>query len=178
MGFALRSLTGDYASRLSPIAYDVTAPARSLPQTHGLRIVHTQPERSSHEIPCGRGTILAVDDESMVRQLMVAALRKQGYDVIEASNGTEALRIIEEQGDRIDLMVSDVVMPRIGGQELARRLHESKPNAAVLLVTGCSEQMVTGTSASSDAHPLLHKPFRSSDFVDRVNSLLENRAAL
>lgn len=175
MSFAIGDTTLRYSRTALPLSFK--------PSVNAARLIRQTVEKTSAAITekldsrdNGIGfTILAVDDESMIRQLMVAALKKKGYHVLEASNGTEALELIEQHKGAIDLLVTDVVMPRIGGAELARRLRETRPNAAVLMVTGCSEQMVTGTSVSTADAGILQKPFRSMDLVNRVHELLQPR---
>ncbi len=121
--------------------------------------------------------ILVVDDEQMVRDLMVRALKSKGYEVLEASDGSEALEIIEEPSTEIDMVVTDVIMPRLTGLELVKRMREVQRDVPVLLVSGFSEEMFTGDAVAASKLPLLRKPFRSNDLLDRVRDLLDSRTA-
>jgi two-component system, cell cycle sensor histidine kinase and response regulator CckA len=120
----------------------------------------------------GQGTILLVEDELMVRRLQVRALKKQGYVVLEASNGEEALRKLEEvEGGTVDLVVSDVVMPRMGGLELLEHLKQSNPDLQVLLTSGYVGESVRLEDAGEIE--FLPKPFTPTEFSRKVAELLE-----
>jgi len=86
-------------------------------------------------IPADAAIILLVEDEPAVRGLFALSLRKDGYFVLEASNGAEALTIVEQAG-RVDLVVTDVVMPIMKGTELAARLRETYPDLRFIFVSG------------------------------------------
>lgn len=120
----------------------------------------------------GTETVLVVDDEAMLRNLMVAALRKQGYHVYEAAEGGEALAILEKHPNEVRLVVTDVIMPGMGGLELARRLRETNPEIRVLLVSGYAEEIFKADAISQDRMPLLKKPFRTRELIERVHNLL------
>ena len=120
-------------------------------------------------------TILVVDDEQMMRELMAKALRNRGYRVLEAADGSEALQLLEDTPETINMLVTDVIMPRITGIELARRMRETRPDVTVLLVSGFSEEMFTGEVAKSQNLPLLKKPFRTNVFIDKVSEILAGR---
>jgi PAS domain S-box-containing protein len=84
----------------------------------------------------GQETILVVEDESIIRTLVTRRLRKQGYTVLEASNGMEALQKVGQRIEQIDAVVTDVVMPEMNGRELVSRLREQKPELRVLYISG------------------------------------------
>src|SRR5438270_238813 len=81
-------------------------------------------------------TILLVEDEDSVREVASRILRRHGYTVIEASNGSEALREFGERGREFDLIITDIVMPEMGGLELAQRVREWAPAARILFTSG------------------------------------------
>lgn len=91
----------------------------------------------------GRETILVVEDELMLQAVISASLRKYGYEVLEASQGVEALQLYENHKGQIDLLLTDVVMPKMSGGELARRFAKRLPNLKVLFMSGYSAVRLT-----------------------------------
>ena len=90
----------------------------------------------------GSETILLVEDEAIVRELTVQILESDGYQVLEAMNGTEALRIAGEHGAPIDLLLTDVMMPGMNGKELANKLRLHHPDMRVLFMSGYDDQQI------------------------------------
>lgn len=117
-------------------------------------------------IPENTPIVLLVEDEPAVRGLFAMCLRKDGYFVLEASNGAEALAIIEQTG-RVDLVVTDVVMPVMKGTELAQRLREKFPTLRFIFVSGYVVHDELGPNAE-----LLQKPFLKGDLLKRVVAVL------
>lgn len=111
-------------------------------------------------------TILVVDDDASVRSLTTRMLEEHGYGVIEAHDGSEAWTLLESKAGRIDLVVSDVVMPRLDGIELARWMEIMPHPPPILLMSGY------GRSALEFERPLLVKPFRGHDLLAAVHRLL------
>ncbi len=119
----------------------------------------------------GKGElVLVVEDDRTVRALEVSILTRAGYRVLEASNGVEALAIANS-GEPIAALVSDTVMPKLGGLELARRLRERNPQLAVILVSGYPGEAHFLESLPSGAL-FLQKPLRGGELVERLQSLL------
>lgn len=123
--------------------------------------------------PAGRrASVLVVDDEAAIRRLIVRHLESAGHTAIDASNGEEALSKLVGSND-FDLVVSDVLMPGMGGFELARRLRELAHPVQVLLISG---YVPAETAPLSRRHwPLLTKPFTRDTLLDAVNALLAPR---
>lgn len=117
-------------------------------------------------IPETGAVILLVEDEPAVRGLFALSLRKDGYFVLEASNGAEALAVVEQAG-RVDLVVTDVVMPIMKGTELAARLREQYPQLQFIFVSGYVVHDALGPNAE-----LLQKPFLRQDLVKKVVEIL------
>ncbi|MBW8868988.1 MAG: response regulator [Acidobacteria bacterium] len=117
-------------------------------------------------IPEGVPIVLLVEDEPAVRGLFAMCLRKDGYFVLEASNGSEALNVVEQVG-RVDLVVTDVVMPIMKGTELAQRLREKFPTLRFIFVSGYVVHDELGPNAE-----LLQKPFLKGDLLKRVVAIL------
>jgi two-component system cell cycle sensor histidine kinase/response regulator CckA len=132
-----------------------------------------QADRGTHPVASGSGsgtgTILLVEDEELVRTLAVTVLTKSGYKVLEAGQGGEALDFTARYRERIDLLITDVVMPGINGVELAGRIRESHPGIKVLFMSGYSEKAVV--RLPEDA-AFLQKPFSLGELAEKVRSVL------
>jgi two-component system, cell cycle sensor histidine kinase and response regulator CckA len=120
----------------------------------------------------GAGTVLVVEDEAGVRHLARDVLRRCGYRVLEAADGSEALRLVEQEG-RIDLLLTDVVMPGMSGAELARKFRALRPEARVLYASGYADEALDSHGLPAQGVPYLQKPFEPDDLVRRVRELLE-----
>lgn len=118
-------------------------------------------------------TVLVVEDEEIVRELVCAVLKDGGYDVLCASNGMEALHMSEAHDGTIKLMITDVVMPQLGGLELARRLAVLRPATKVLYVSGYSENDMSEQGILSSELEFLEKPFTPQALTRRVRELLQ-----
>jgi PAS domain S-box-containing protein len=119
----------------------------------------------------GTGTILVVEDEPELRNSNAEFLSSMGYSVMCAGSGAEALEIVADAG-RIDLVISDVVMPKMNGREFADRLLELRPEAKVLFVSGYADDVVLRTGISLQGTPFLQKPFSLRQLGSTVNDLL------
>jgi PAS domain S-box-containing protein len=114
-------------------------------------------------------TILLVEDEPSVRTMVRRILQEEGYHVIEAREGLEAFEIASRAGQSIRLLLTDIVMPHMGGRELAERLVPVHPKMKVVYMTGYTEQAI------SDA-PFLHKPFTSKGLLAKLREVLDTPA--
>lgn len=122
----------------------------------------------------GRGeTILVTEDDDGVRFYVMNALRELGYQVLEASDATAALEIITQSNMRVDLLLSDVVMPGINGRELANRARALQPNIRVLFMTGYSQDAFVHQGRLDPDIELIEKPFRSERLATRVRAMLD-----
>jgi len=128
---------------------------------------------SGGQIPTGSETILVVEDEQIVRRLTVKTLRAQGYRVIEASDGAEALDIAMDIGPELDLVISDVIMPRVSGPELVKRLGPVAPRARRLLVSGHAESTVLTDRLDVLGATFLPKPFTPELLARKVREVLD-----
>lgn len=115
-------------------------------------------------------TVLIVDDEEMLRELMAELLRGLGYRVLEARDGADALERVGRHDGRIDLLVTDLDMPHVGGDALARRLRAARPALKVLFLSGNPEETV-GEAGGRDV-AFLGKPFPMSELAAQVRALL------
>ncbi len=125
----------------------------------------------------GTETILIVEDEELVRSLASRALREHGYTVIEARHGGEALRQLQSRSSGIDLVVTDVVMPEMGGRELGRRLKVMRPSLPVLFMSGYTgEDVIQRGLLDADA-PFQQKPFAPDGLARKVRAMLDDARA-
>ncbi len=120
----------------------------------------------------GAGTILVVDDESWVRDVVTRLLRSLGFTVIVAADGEEALAKFQETPEDFRLVLLDLTMPRLDGVETFRTLHLLRPNLPVILMSGFSEQEASARFAGKGLAGFLSKPFRLEDLTERVRSAL------
>ncbi|HKO04244.1 MAG TPA: PAS domain S-box protein [Candidatus Acidoferrales bacterium] len=129
--------------------------------------------RPRPKVPKGSETILLAEDETEVRELAREALRRGGYAVLEARDGEEARRLAENYAGPIHLLVTDVVMPNLGGPELASRLLESRPGLKVLYMSGYSEFISTGHVGLGPLTYFLQKPFSLELLGRKVREVLD-----
>jgi signal transduction histidine kinase/CheY-like chemotaxis protein len=122
------------------------------------------------------GTVLLVDDEPALLHLMQETLASAGYRVLSAANGEEALKLAEQLTEPIDVVVTDVVMPKLGGPELVRNLRAVRPTIKVLYLTGYSADAFGPSGAPPDGDALLQKPFAQSALCARVAQVLARAA--
>ena len=123
------------------------------------------------QVPKGAGTILIVEDELELRNSNAEFLTSLGYSVLCAGSGAEGLHIARKAG-AIDLVISDVVMPRMNGREFTERLLELRPDIKVLFVSGYADDVVLRTGISIHGTPFLQKPFSLRQLGSMVNELL------
>ena len=131
------------------------------------------PERRIRPGLGGRETILLVEDEESVRELIAEALRAQGYNLLIAANGQEALALAAPANCHIDLMITDVVMPNMGGRELANRLAQSRPQMRVLYLSGYTEDAIVHQGVLDPGTLFLQKPFSLDALAGKVREILE-----
>lgn len=120
----------------------------------------------------GSETVLVVEDEDMVRRLACHALRAHGYTVLEARNGIEALVVFERRPD-IHLVVSDVVMPEMGGRQLNEQLQKIKPDQKVLFMSGHTSDAVLRHGVSESKSNFIQKPFSPTQLAKTVREILD-----
>lgn len=123
--------------------------------------------------PRGTETVLLVEDQDGIRDLVGEFLRRDGYTVLHAADGDEALRLAGEYGDAIDLLLTDILMPNIGGQELAERLSELRPKMRVLFMSGFPEHASLGDEATGQQTAVLQKPFSMDNLARKIRSFFD-----
>jgi PAS domain S-box-containing protein len=125
----------------------------------------------------GRETVLVVEDERVVRALIVRTLTGLGYHCLEAGDAGEALRVLEQEEGRIDLVLTDVVMPGISGGDLGSRVAERYPALPVLYVSAFADDDVIRRGLLDASRPFLQKPFATADLARKVREVLDSPAA-
>jgi PAS domain S-box-containing protein len=121
-------------------------------------------------------TVLIVEDEPQVRGAAARVLRRRGYRVLECGHGLEALAVWQERGDEIALVVTDVVMPQMGGRELVRQLRAGGATVPVLFISGYAEGASPATADDTGRSVFLAKPFDIGAFSRLVGELIQNGA--
>jgi len=125
------------------------------------------------DLPRGTETVLLVEDAAAVRAVARQVLQRQGYRVLEASEGEDALRLAARHQGTIDLVVTDVVMPRVGGRELAERLLVVRPETRVLYMSGYTDDSVVRHGILEGGVAYLQKPFSPEGLVRKVREVLD-----
>ena len=185
--YTTKQLTGGTGLGLSTVYAIVTGVggriiARNRPDAGADFIIHIprcaeapteRPALAAAEPEGGSETILVVEDEKQVRELIAEMLRMQGYDVVATSDGAAALAAIASLGRPIHLLVSDVVMPRMTGRELAERVAVSHPGLRTLLISGYTADVIDAGMATGFA--FLAKPFSAAQLLRKVREVLDAR---
>src|SRR5258708_164621 len=122
-----------------------------------------------------RETILVVEDEAGIRALVRKILRRQGYEVLEASNGDEALIVCREHSGTLDLLITDVMMPQMGGRELVDRMREQCRGMKVLYVSGYTDDASIYSGNFPPGTAFLQKPFTLGSLLDKVKEVLATK---
>jgi CheY-like chemotaxis protein len=121
----------------------------------------------------GSETILLIEDEEAVRKLVRRTLEKHGYQLLVAASGTEALELAQNYTASIQLVISDVVMPQMGGREVAEQLKAVRPGIQILFISGYTENTMMRGGNVSEGETFLQKPFTPLTLARRVREMLD-----
>ncbi|HEY4981979.1 MAG TPA: response regulator [Pseudolabrys sp.] len=146
-------------------------PAADAPAIAGAMSAADTMARAATADLTGHGTILLVEDEEGLRALNARGLSSRGYTVLEASNGVEAIEVLDKQGS-VDLVVSDVVMPEMDGPTLLKELRRRDPNVKIIFVSGYAEEAFQKNLPSQEQYAFLAKPFTLKQLVAEVKKTL------
>ena len=124
-------------------------------------------------LPGGTETVLLVEDDAGIRSMVTRFLASSGYTVIDAENGEEALSKLHGTTGRVDILVTDVVMPLMGGRELAARLDEMFSGVRVLFMSGYTDNTIVHQGVLEPGIMFIQKPFSMIDFMRKVRETLD-----
>ncbi len=148
-----------------------------LPRTEDPARAATEARAGSEPraLPTGSGTILVVEDDDPVRSLTRRVLERLGYTVITAIDGEAARAAMQEREDQVDLLLSDVVMPRLGGVSLAAALREENPDLRVILTSGYTEDELVQHGVRDGKFHFLEKPYTPKELATMVQDVLKGK---
>jgi len=152
------------------------------PEANAEAVPETQPEPEAKLEPdqdgdlTGAATILLVEDEDAVRMFGARALRNKGYTILEAANGEEALEVINSTKAKIDMIVTDVMMPGMDGHTLVQFVRQEMPHIKVIFISGFAENVIPGGITPESGFFFLPKPFSLKDLASKVKDVLAKSA--
>ena len=135
--------------------------------------VEAEPEEVVKRDLSGKGTLLLVEDEDAVRSFGARALRNKGYHVLEANSGESAIDVLAECGDDVDLIITDVVMPKLDGPSLVRHVREQSDDMKVIFISGYTEDSFRKSLGEGEKVHFLPKPFSLKELVVKVKEVME-----
>jgi PAS domain S-box-containing protein len=135
--------------------------------------VSTPTPEQAHDPATNGEVVMVVEDEESVRTMTGRLLASEGYGVLEAANGREALALVASGSTRIDLVITDVAMPVVNGRELAERLRQIRPGIPVLFMSGYTDDEMVRRGLIDPDHPFLSKPFTPEVLASKVRALLD-----
>lgn len=171
----LRQWGGDIsvASARAGLTFRVFLPRlESIPRDATVGAPGVEAPPAAPEPPTPLATILVVEDEAGIRALVRKILRRQGYEVLEAANGQDALVLCRENGRRVDLLITDLLMPQMGGRELVERLETQGHDMKVLYVSGYTDDATVYSGDLPPGTAFLQKPFTLGSLLDKVKEVL------
>ncbi|HEY5885700.1 MAG TPA: PAS domain S-box protein [Pyrinomonadaceae bacterium] len=133
----------------------------------------TSPNTQDTKLQIGSETVLLVEDEELVRNMAREILEESGYQVLEAKNGVEALKVAKQYNGLIDLMLSDVVMPHMGGRELAKQLTTNRKDMRVLYMSGYTDDAIVHHGVLDEGTAFIGKPFTPGALTRKVREVLD-----
>jgi len=128
----------------------------------------------SGELPRGTETVFVVEDEPSVRRMASQVLHEQGYSVLESTNGVEAWRVAEERAsEELHLLLTDIVMPLMGGRDLAERLTRQQPETRVIYTSGYTDEENVRPDPLQSGTDFIQKPFTPANLAFKVREVLD-----
>jgi CheY-like chemotaxis protein len=125
-------------------------------------------------VPSDHGAVLVVEDEDQLRQGIVKMLRKAGFEVFEAAEGSSAIKLLREDGAKIDVVLLDMTMPGASSHEIIAEAVNAKPNIKVILTSAYSQEMIANSMSAPQVHSFIRKPFQFVDLLKALRSSLSS----
>jgi two-component system, cell cycle sensor histidine kinase and response regulator CckA len=151
------------------------------PTSPPLRPTFTPIVSRTQDVGSARGgseTVLIAEDHDGLRELAIESLANLGYTVLAAADGESALNAFQSHRDEIDLLLLDVVLPKLGGPEVYSRIHAERPDIPVIFATGYSADMALLQKAEQKELPIIQKPYSPKDLARKVRESLDQRVQL
>lgn len=142
------------------------------PRVERSAVSDAQPQTIRHVLTRGSETVLVVDDQESLCGLLCEVLRKAGYSVLPATSGQQALQLVRQHQQQIDLVITDMVMPQMGGRELTESLAGLKPHTKVLYMSGYTDRAEDVTAVLSCGHAFIEKPFTPEALLRKIKDVL------
>ena len=161
---------GGYAQLYSEVGIGTTFTAL-LPATDGQ--VASTPRAGAREAPSGGETVLVVEDEEALREVTRRILARRGYEVISAANGKEAIDLIARYDGALDLLLTDVVMPEMLGEQVAVEIQRLRPDIRVVFMSGYAEPVLGARGALDEGVVLVSKPFSETELLTKIRDALD-----
>ncbi|RJP35542.1 MAG: PAS domain S-box protein [Candidatus Omnitrophota bacterium] len=137
--------------------------------------VTEKPDQGPAIVKKGSETILVVEDEEIVRRLLHNVLQKHGYTVLTAGYSAEAFQLVEQYGDQIHLLITDIILPRISGREVAEQIQKSYPRIRVLYMSGYTDNAIVHHGILNEGIAFLQKPFTPDILLHKIREILDSR---
>jgi two-component system cell cycle sensor histidine kinase/response regulator CckA len=145
---------------------------RHMPENEGALVAQKTAKKERPQDLTGSGRVLLVEDEDVVRSFAVRALKRQGYEVLEASTGVEALEVMAANDHKVDIVVSDVVMPEMDGPTLLKELRKQNPDLKIIFVSGYPHEAFETSLDKNEQFAFLPKPFSLPQLAAKVKEQL------
>jgi two-component system cell cycle sensor histidine kinase/response regulator CckA len=145
---------------------------RYMPENEEALVAQKTAKKERPQDLTGSGRVLLVEDEDIVRSFAVRALKRQGYEVFEASTGVEALEMMAKLDDKVDIVVSDVVMPEMDGPTLLKELRKKNPDLKIIFVSGYPHEAFETSLDKKEQFAFLPKPFSLPQLAAKVKEQL------
>jgi len=139
------------------------------------QVEEAEPQQGIEEAAATSGTVMLVEDEPAVLSLAARVLQGRGYQVLQARDGAEALELLEAHAGPIDILITDVVMPRLGGPELAERLQEARPETRIIYMSGYTDDKAVRDIMADSGVNFLQKPFSPAALAELTRQVLGGR---
>ena len=138
-------------------------------------VKETKTKNDEIELPCGNETILVVEDDDAVRNLVKMILSELGYNILYASDPSEAEHIFKENKDQIKLLLTDMIMPGCNGEELYEKLKAQKPSLKKILMSGYTDKGIIRNGIIKGNIPFIQKPFTTVSLALKVRAILDGK---